>query len=54
MQGRTEDPVITKYTASGLNREAVSLALSKYGDNQTKVPSVAQNLAGKWKVSYII
>lgn len=31
------DPVMSKYIALGLNREAVSLALSHYGDNLTKV-----------------
>ncbi|KAK4792118.1 hypothetical protein SAY86_022553 [Trapa natans] len=32
-----EDPIVSKYVASGLNREAVILALSKFGDDPTKV-----------------
>ncbi|KAJ9539608.1 hypothetical protein OSB04_026114 [Centaurea solstitialis] len=31
------DPVVGKYIATGLNREAVPIAVAKYGDNPTKV-----------------
>ncbi|KNA25301.1 hypothetical protein SOVF_007850 [Spinacia oleracea] len=31
------DPVVSKYIASGLNREAVPLAVATFGDNPTKV-----------------
>lgn len=31
------DPVVSKYIASGLNREAVPLAVANFGDNPTKV-----------------
>ncbi|XP_021764945.1 uncharacterized protein LOC110729520 [Chenopodium quinoa] len=31
------DPVVSKYIASGLNREAVPLAVAAFGDNPTKV-----------------
>ncbi|GAB4858404.1 hypothetical protein Ancab_009876 [Ancistrocladus abbreviatus] len=31
------DPVVMKYTALGLNREAVPLAVANYGDNPAKV-----------------
>lgn len=37
VQGPVGDPVVSKYIASGLNREAVTLAVSKYGDDPTKV-----------------
>lgn len=33
----TVDPVVSKYIASGLNREAVPLAVANFGDNPTKV-----------------
>ncbi|KAH7546085.1 hypothetical protein FEM48_Zijuj01G0163300 [Ziziphus jujuba var. spinosa] len=35
--GTSVDPVVSKYIASGLNREAVPLAVAHYGDNPTKV-----------------
>ncbi|GJT46547.1 ubiquitin-associated/translation elongation factor EF1B protein [Tanacetum coccineum] len=31
------DPVVGKYMAAGLNREAVPIAVAKYGDDPTKV-----------------
>ncbi|KAL1344354.1 hypothetical protein HN51_018199 [Arachis hypogaea] len=31
------DPVVSKYIAMGLNREAVPIAVANYGDNPTKV-----------------
>ncbi|KAI3800207.1 hypothetical protein L1987_35517 [Smallanthus sonchifolius] len=31
------DPVAGKYIATGLNRDAVPIAVAKYGDNQIKV-----------------
>ena len=38
MQGSAAaDPVVSKYIASGLNREAVPLAVANFGDNPTKV-----------------
>ncbi|KAH7538148.1 uncharacterized protein LOC107414532 [Ziziphus jujuba] len=37
--GTSVDPVVSKYIASGLNREAVPLAVAHYGDNPTKVRS---------------
>ena len=37
MQGSTADPVVSKYIASRLSREAVPLAVANYGDNETKV-----------------
>ncbi|XP_065863125.1 uncharacterized protein [Euphorbia lathyris] len=40
--GAGVDPVISKYIASGLNREAVSLAVGNYGDNPTKVEEFAK------------
>ncbi|KAL8240827.1 hypothetical protein R6Q59_014182 [Mikania micrantha] len=33
----TVDPVVSKYIATGLNRDAVPLAVAKYGDNPIKV-----------------
>ncbi|XWS48508.1 hypothetical protein CRYUN_Cryun13aG0083900 [Craigia yunnanensis] len=35
--GANSDPVVSKYIASGLSREAVTLAIANYGDNPTKV-----------------
>ncbi|XAR71673.1 hypothetical protein NMG60_11018057 [Bertholletia excelsa] len=35
--GLVTDPVISKYLAMGLSREAVPLAITHYGDNPTKV-----------------
>ncbi|KAF7132924.1 hypothetical protein RHSIM_Rhsim09G0203300 [Rhododendron simsii] len=35
--GSAIDPVVSKYIASGLSREAVPLAVANYGDNPTKV-----------------
>ncbi|XP_058100278.1 uncharacterized protein LOC131245083 [Magnolia sinica] len=35
--GSGTDPLVSKYVASGLGREAVSLAVANYGDNPTKV-----------------
>ncbi|MFX9845728.1 hypothetical protein ABTP16_07555, partial [Acinetobacter baumannii] len=34
--GPTADPVVSKYTSAGLNRDAVALAIANYGDNPTK------------------
>ncbi|XP_062120257.1 uncharacterized protein LOC133834604 [Humulus lupulus] len=36
--GSNTDPTVAKYIASGLNREAVTLAVGHYGDNPMKVP----------------
>lgn len=41
MQGSNADPVVSKYIASGLNREAVPLAVANYGDNPTKVITIS-------------
>ncbi|KAJ0267199.1 hypothetical protein HA466_0010630 [Hirschfeldia incana] len=35
------DPVVLTYAASGLNREAVNIAVANYGDNPTKVQEFA-------------
>ncbi|XP_024022340.1 uncharacterized protein LOC21394731 [Morus notabilis] len=35
--GSVADPTVSKYIASGLSREAVTLAVGHYGDNPTKV-----------------
>ncbi|KAK8710544.1 hypothetical protein V6N13_145863 [Hibiscus sabdariffa] len=35
--GANSDPVVSKYIASGLSREAVAVAVANYGDNPTKV-----------------
>ncbi|PON50073.1 UBA-like [Parasponia andersonii] len=35
--GSVADPIVGKYVASGLSREAVTLAVGHYGDNPTKV-----------------
>ncbi|XWS50418.1 hypothetical protein CRYUN_Cryun12cG0086000 [Craigia yunnanensis] len=35
--GANSDPVASKYIASGLNRDAVTIAVANYGDNPTKV-----------------
>lgn len=35
--GSAADPVVSKYIASGLSREAVSFAVANHGDNPTKV-----------------
>ncbi|XAR52258.1 hypothetical protein NMG60_11020219 [Bertholletia excelsa] len=35
--GSAMDPVVRKYLASGLSREAVPIAVANYGDNPTKV-----------------
>ncbi|KAG2389810.1 uncharacterized protein HKW66_Vig0178830 [Vigna angularis] len=32
------DPIVSKYIAMGLNREAVPIAVANYGDNPTKIP----------------
>lgn len=37
MQGHTADPIVNKYIAAGLSREAVPVAVSHFGDNPTKV-----------------
>lgn len=42
MKVSTGDPVVDKYVAPGLGREAVSFAVLNYGDNPTKVPSNLQ------------
>lgn len=39
LQGSVADPTVSKYIASGLSREAVTLAVGHYGDNPTKVLS---------------
>ncbi|XP_028806780.1 uncharacterized protein LOC114761552 [Neltuma alba] len=36
-KGPVSDPVVSKYIVSGLNREAVPIAVANYGDNPTKV-----------------
>ncbi|CBI22553.3 unnamed protein product, partial [Vitis vinifera] len=45
--GSTADPVVSKYIASGLSREAVPLAVANYGDNETKSNFLLPALHGK-------
>ncbi|XP_044504818.1 uncharacterized protein LOC123225037 [Mangifera indica] len=40
--GSVADPVVSKYIASGLNRDAVPIAVANYGDNPTKVRDFAK------------
>ena len=37
MQGSVSDPIVSKYIAMGLSREAVPMAVANYGDSPTKV-----------------
>ncbi|KAF3432886.1 hypothetical protein FNV43_RR23988 [Rhamnella rubrinervis] len=37
--GSTADPIVSKYIASGLSRDAVPIAVAHYGDNPAKVQS---------------
>ncbi|GAY45585.1 hypothetical protein CUMW_090500 [Citrus unshiu] len=39
--GSGSDPVVSRYIALGLNREAVHIAVANYGDNPTKVREFA-------------
>ncbi|XP_057798611.1 uncharacterized protein LOC131014603 [Salvia miltiorrhiza] len=39
--GPAADPVVSKYIAAGLSREAVPLAVANYGDNPSKVKEFA-------------
>lgn len=39
----TEDPIVSKYTMMGLNRDAVVLAIATYGDVQSKVMDFVQS-----------
>ncbi|CAN1267621.1 hypothetical protein LINPERPRIM_LOCUS12864 [Linum perenne] len=39
--GSGGDPVVSKYIAAGLNREAIPVAVANYGDNPTKVREFA-------------
>ncbi|KAL3521599.1 hypothetical protein ACH5RR_019748 [Cinchona calisaya] len=39
--GSTPDPIVSKYIASGLSREAVYAAVANYGDNPAKVKEFA-------------
>ncbi|KAI9096735.1 hypothetical protein K1719_025914 [Acacia pycnantha] len=41
-KGPVSDPIVSKYIASGLNREAVPIAVAHYGDNPTKVQEFAK------------
>ncbi|KAA8533659.1 hypothetical protein F0562_030907 [Nyssa sinensis] len=41
--GSATNPVVSKYIASGLSREAVPLAIANYGDNPMKVKEFANN-----------
>ncbi|XP_051143579.1 uncharacterized protein LOC127260000 [Andrographis paniculata] len=43
--GSSTDPVVSKYIAAGLSREAVPLAVANYGDNPTKVKEFANGYA---------
>ncbi|RDY09108.1 hypothetical protein CR513_06573, partial [Mucuna pruriens] len=37
------DPIVSKYIAMGLNREAVPIAVAKYGDNPAKIPEFVKS-----------
>ncbi|CAN7066577.1 unnamed protein product [Brassica rapa subsp. trilocularis] len=50
MQG--VDPLVMKYTASGLNREAVNIAVANYGDNPTKVQEFANGFAAMREMGF--
>ncbi|KAK6155612.1 hypothetical protein DH2020_009860 [Rehmannia glutinosa] len=39
--GPSADPIVSKYIAAGLSREAVPLAVANFGDNPTKVKEFA-------------
>ncbi|XP_075502027.1 uncharacterized protein LOC142540048 [Primulina tabacum] len=39
--GPSTDPIVSKYIAAGLSRDAVPLAVANYGDNPTKVKEFA-------------
>ncbi|XP_044468418.1 uncharacterized protein LOC123197949 [Mangifera indica] len=39
--GSVGDPVVSKYIASGLNRDAVPIAVANYGDNPAKIRDFA-------------
>ncbi|KAK1575920.1 hypothetical protein Q3G72_009489 [Acer saccharum] len=43
--GSVAEPVVRKYVASGLNREAVPIAVANYGDNPTKVQEFAKSFS---------
>ncbi|XP_061953398.1 uncharacterized protein LOC133675880 [Populus nigra] len=43
--GPTADPVVRKYIAMGLNRDAVPLAVANYGDNPPKVQEFVNGYA---------
>lgn len=43
--GPMADPVVSKYIAAGLNREAVPLAVAKFGDNPVKVKEFVNGYA---------
>ncbi|CAN6860964.1 unnamed protein product [Brassica oleracea] len=46
------DPLVMKYTASGLNREAVNIAVANYGDNPTKVQEFANGFAAMREMGF--
>ncbi|KAH0906357.1 hypothetical protein HID58_038184 [Brassica napus] len=50
MQG--VDPLVMKYTASGLNREAVNIAVANYGDDPTKVQEFANGFAAMREMGF--
>ncbi|CAJ1972365.1 unnamed protein product [Sphenostylis stenocarpa] len=37
------DPIVSKYIAMGLSREAVPIAVASYGDNPTKIPEFVKS-----------
>ncbi|VFQ58274.1 unnamed protein product [Cuscuta campestris] len=41
--GSSGDPIADKYITSGLNRDAVPLAVANFGDNPTKVREFADH-----------
>jgi len=41
LQVSVSDPIVSKYIAMGLSREAVPIAVANYGDNPAKVCSLS-------------
>ncbi|XP_020204140.1 uncharacterized protein LOC109789572 [Cajanus cajan] len=37
------DPIVSKYIAMGLSREAIPIAVANYGDNPVKIPKFAKS-----------
>ena len=37
------DPIVSKYIAMGLSRDAVAIAVANYGDNPAKIPEFVKS-----------